>query len=114
MNVQNWHGFIGVCGAFAMRTLGLTLLFFGLGPIVAEYFGREFEAFAWIDTWGLEVSLIIKTALITFGAALFLPGKRGRQQRQRQVPSWTPNRPETPYPDPVAGLYNRPHNRPRP
>lgn len=91
-----------------MRTLGLMFLFFGLGPVVADYFGREVEAFAWIDTWGLEASLIIKTALITFGAAFFLPGKRRKPRRQKSMPSWTPTRPDSPYPDPVANLYNRP------
>ena len=93
-----------------MKLIGLTLLTFGLGPIVADYLGYEIEAFAWIDQWGLEASLIIKTAMISFGAALFLPGQRPARQPQRQQPppTWTPVRDDSLYPDPVAGLYNRP------
>ncbi len=104
---QNWHSVDGFGWAFAMKLLGLTLLFFGLGPIIAEYFGHELAAFAWIDSWGLEASLIIKTAMISFGAAFFLPGERPRREPPAAPPRWFPSRKDAPYPDPVAGLYNR-------
>lgn len=92
-----------------MKVLGLILLFFGLGPAIAEYLGRDIVAFAWIDNWGLEASLIIKTALIAFGAALFLPGERAEPERRipQHPPHWTPSRKHVRFPDPVAGLYNR-------
>lgn len=92
-----------------MKLLGLILLFFGVGPAIADYLGRDIVAFAWIDNWGLEASLIIKSAMIAFGAALFLPGEKAQQRKPPpSVPSWTPSRKHVQYPDPVAGLYNRP------
>ena len=94
-----------------MKVLGLILLFFGVGPAIAEYLGRDIVAFAWIDNWGLEASLIIKSAMIAFGAALFLPGGQatsGQAQPERpRSPRWTPSRKHVQFPDPVAGLYNR-------
>lgn len=91
-----------------MKLLGLILLFFGVGPAIAEYLGRDIVAFAWIDNWGVEASLIIKSAFIAFGAALFLPGEKPQRRPPQSVPSWTPSRKHVQYPDPVAGLYNRP------
>ena len=91
-----------------MKLLGLTLLIFGLGPVFTEYLGHEVIAFAWIDNWGLEASLIIKTALIAFGAAFFLPGGEQKTERRRHRPRWIPSRKHVHHPDPVAGLYNRP------
>ena len=91
-----------------MKFIGLTLLFFGLGPIVANYLGHEFQAFVWMDNWGLQTGLMIKVALIVFGAVLFLPGgRRSRQKKVEPTPAWFPARKDSPYPDPVAGLYNR-------
>ncbi len=107
--LQNWRSVIGVGGAFAMKLLGLILLFFGVGPAIAEYLGRDIVAFAWIDNWGVEASLIIKSAMIAFGAALFLPGEKAQPRRPPpSAPGWTPSRKHVRYPDPVAGLYNRP------
>lgn len=105
--LQNWQSDFSVGGAFVMKLLGLILLTFGLGPAIADYLGRDIVAFAWIDTWGLEASLIIKAAMIAFGAALFLPGEKAQPKRPPSAPYWTPSRKHVQYPDPVASLYNR-------
>ena len=105
--LQNWRRVFGVYWAFVMKLLGLILLFFGVGPAIAEYLGRDIVAFAWIDNWGLEIGFIIKAALIAFGAALFLPGEKPQPKPRPAPPGWTPSRKHVQYPDPVAGLYNR-------
>lgn len=103
----NWQCEISVGWASAMKLLGLILLAFGVGPAIAEYLGRDIVAFAWIDNWGPETALIIKSAMIAFGAVLFLPGGKAQPKRPISTPYWTPSRDHVQYPDPVANLYNR-------
>ena len=90
-----------------MKLIGLILLIFGLGPLAADHFGFDATAFAWIDRWGPEMALILRSAMIAFGAAFMLPGKAPEKPTPKAVREWTPHRRDRAYPDPIAGLYNR-------
>ena len=57
-----------------MKGIGLILLFFGIGPIVLDFFGYEFVIMFWIFNWGVEVAWIIIKSLIGGGVILFVLG----------------------------------------
>ena len=58
-----------------MKSIGSTLLFFGIGSIVLHFINMEFILLAWIELWGATVAWIIRAALIVVGAILWIVGK---------------------------------------
>ena len=52
-----------------MKNIGSTLLLFGIGSIVLNFFDYEFSLLSWIDNWGITVGWGIRIAMIVIGAA---------------------------------------------
>ena len=59
-----------------MKSIGSTLLFFGIGTIVLNLIGFEFAILAWIDMWGETVGWAIRAAMIVGGGVLYFLGSR--------------------------------------
>lgn len=57
-----------------MKSLGSTLLFFGIGTIVLDLIDYEFMVVAWIHHWGPTVAWGIIGTMIVSGGLLFLLG----------------------------------------
>ena len=57
-----------------MKSLGSTLLFFGIGTVVLNLVGYEFVILAWVDMWGETVGWLIRGAIFALGGILFLLG----------------------------------------
>ena len=55
-----------------MRSIGSTLVLFGVGSIILNLINYEFALLMWIDNWGTTVGWVIRGAMIVAGAALFL------------------------------------------
>lgn len=67
-----------------MSSIGSTLLLFGIGSIVLNFFNYEFSLLSWIDNWGVGVGWAIRIAMIVVGAALFFMG-RGEEAEEEQA-----------------------------
>lgn len=57
-----------------MKSAGYLLLFFGVGTIVLNLFGYEFNVLMWIDNWGEGVGWAIRGVMIVAGGILFFLG----------------------------------------
>ena len=98
-----------------MKSIGSTLLFFGIGTIVLNVIGFEFAILAWIDMWGETVGWAIRAAMIVGGGVLYFLGSRApddnsepAMQSPRQEPtmgdaSSTPS--EAPASEPVPDPF---------
>jgi len=77
-----------------MKSIGSTLLFFGIGTIVLNVIDFEFAILAWIDIWGETVGWAIRAAMIVGGGILYFLGSRAEgdssepaMHSQRQEPT---------------------------
>lgn len=59
-----------------MKTIGMWLAIFGAGSFALNMMGREFTILAWIDSWGTDVGMGIRIAMIVVGAILFFMGAK--------------------------------------
>lgn len=62
-----------------MRSIGSTLLFFGIGSTVLYFVGYEFVILSWIEFWGEATGWTIRAVLIVAGAGLFFVGGLGEE-----------------------------------
>lgn len=104
-----------------MKSIGSTLLFFGIGSIVLNVVGYEFVILSWIDFWGETTGWTIRAVMIVAGAGLFFVGRIGDddpseapEEAPRQEPTMrsapiTQSQPATVEPgaDPMGSLQNR-------
>ncbi|MEO1573432.1 MAG: hypothetical protein AAFU65_00550 [Pseudomonadota bacterium] len=59
-----------------MKTIGMWLAIFGAGSFALNMMGREFAILSWIDSWGTDVGMGIRIAMIVVGAILFFMGAK--------------------------------------
>lgn len=94
-----------------MKSIGSTLLFFGIGTIVLNVIGFEFAILAWIDIWGETVGWAIRAAMIIGGGVFYFLGMRaesGSEEPAMQAPRQEPtmasagNAPSQPAAEPAA------------
>jgi hypothetical protein len=72
-----------------MTKIGGILLFFGIGSIVLNYMGMEFQILMWIDNWGLSTGMAIRIGFAVLGAILLILGMVGSKQPVQQDPPTT-------------------------
>ena len=58
-----------------MKKLGLYLIIGGVGSIILNQFGYEFELLMWIDAWGNDVARLIRASAIILGIGIFVFSK---------------------------------------
>lgn len=54
-----------------MKSIGMYLMFFGIGSIVLNQIGYEFSILMWIDNWGETVGWAIRGGAAAAGAAIW-------------------------------------------
>ena len=57
-----------------LKSLGSTMLFFGIGSMILNFIYVEFLLMMWVDLWGPEVGWAIRVAMIVVGALLWFFG----------------------------------------
>ena len=67
-----------------MKSIGSTLLFFGIGSVVLFFMEREFVILSWIENWGETAAWSIRGAMIVIGAALWFIGNKQESETQEE------------------------------
>lgn len=68
-----------------MKNIGMYLVIAGVGSILLNLVGYEFQLLMWIDNWGESVGWAIRGAAIVAGAALFFIGKNQEATETQQA-----------------------------
>lgn len=72
-----------------MKSIGSLLLFFGVGSIVLNLVGYEFELLMWIDNWGEMAGWAIRGAMVVIGGGLFFFAPSEGAEEVQQEPAET-------------------------
>ena len=64
----------------AMKRIGGTMFFFGVGSVVLYFLHMQFILLAWIDLCGDEIAWAIRIMLAVVGGTMWLVGKRNEER----------------------------------
>ncbi|MEK6771298.1 MAG: hypothetical protein AABY62_06645 [Pseudomonadota bacterium] len=59
-----------------MKSLGISLVIFGIGSLLLNLMGMEFKILMWIDNWGRGAGMAIRGGVTALGVVLFVLGMR--------------------------------------
>ena len=68
-----------------MKNIGMYLMIAGVGSILLNQVGYEFQLLMWIDNWGESVAWAIRGGAVVAGAALFFIGKNQESSESQQA-----------------------------